>query len=105
MEPYLEVGREIVRASDARFSKIGEGKERTTTIPAARGVRLMSGRGGDEAVQDALTDALEGSEPGTQASGQTEGQIENPHGSDNHTDSWSGTKEEDGSVTFNKEHT
>lgn len=65
----------------------------------------MTEQSGDQAAQSAISDALEGSESGTYAGAQTEGQVENPHGSDSHTDSWSGQKQDDGSVLFNKEHT
>jgi hypothetical protein len=65
----------------------------------------MSQQGGNEAAQEAISEALEGSEPGTYAGAQTQGQIDNPHGDPPHTDSWSGQKQEDGSVLFNKEHT
>lgn len=57
----------------------------------------------DEATQEVLEDALEDADPGEQASAQTEGQIENEH--DGHVDGFSGTKEDDGSVTVEKEHT
>lgn len=63
----------------------------------------MSDLGGDEAVQETLAEQLSDAEPGEMAGGQTQGQIEHPH--DGHTDSWSATKNEDGSTSFNKEHT
>jgi hypothetical protein len=69
----------------------------------------MSGSG-DQAVKETLSEALEGAEPGEQASGQTAGQADHPHSSSSlggaeHVDGWIGTKQEDGSVTFEKEHT
>jgi hypothetical protein len=57
---------------------------------------------GDEAAQQVIADVLADATPGDQAGAQTQGQIDNPHG---HTDSWSGTKQADGSIKFNKEHT
>jgi hypothetical protein len=65
----------------------------------------MGQQGGDEAAQAAAAEALEDAALGTLAGAQTEGQIEHPHGSDNHTDSWSAEKQEDGSVKIEKEHT
>ncbi len=63
-----------------------------------------SARDFDEAKEEVLEEALEDAEPGDQATAQTEGEIDNPHGDDSHTDFTIGTKEDDGSVSFEKGH-
>ena len=52
-----------------------------------------------------LEEILRNAAPGEEATVQTEGQVNHPHGDDDHTDAWSGRKEEDGSVTVEKLHT
>lgn len=51
-----------------------------------------------------LDNLLSNSPAGSQASVQTKGEVDNPHGSDNHTDGWAGTKNADGSVSVDKMH-
>jgi hypothetical protein len=63
-----------------------------------------SARDFDEAKEDALEESLAEADPGDQATAQTEGEIDHPHGEDNHTDFTIGTKEDDGSVSFEKGH-
>jgi hypothetical protein len=55
-----------------------------------------------EDAQRELEEILANAEPGEEATVQSEGQIDHPHGDDDHTDAWSGIKNEDGSVTIDK---
>lgn len=57
---------------------------------------------GDEAAQAAAVEAVEAGS--SEASAQTEGQIENPHGPDNHVDSWEASRQDDGSIEVEKGH-
>jgi hypothetical protein len=59
----------------------------------------------EEDAQRELEAILANAAVGESATIQSEGQIEHPHGSDDHTDGWAGTKEADGSVTIEKLHT
>ncbi len=66
-----------------------------------------SARDFDEATRDVVSDALADQPAGSQASGQTQGQADHPHDSasgQGHVDGWEGTKEADGSVSFEKGH-
>lgn len=58
---------------------------------------------GDAAARQAAADAVRDAPAGTRAGAQTEGEINDPHSG--HNDSWSATKNADGSVTTSKEHT
>jgi hypothetical protein len=58
----------------------------------------------EDAKEEVLEDALEDAEPGEQATAQTQGEIEHPHGDDAHTTGTIGTKEQDGSVSFETGH-
>lgn len=59
----------------------------------------------EEDARRELEEILRDAEVGERASLQSEGQIDHPHGADDHTDGWAGTKEADGSVTIEKLHT
>jgi hypothetical protein len=58
----------------------------------------------EDAKEEVLADALEDAEAGDQATAQTQGEIDHPHGDDDHTSGTIGTKEEDGSVSFDTGH-